>query len=75
MKEIWSNRYGKNPAEGLHKHLEKTIKNYKRKDLPKYLKGFSNFIGKPEKCDTVKLASNNFSKWMEFIQNIKNTST
>ena len=27
-KEIWSNRYGKNPKEGVHKWLENNVKNY-----------------------------------------------
>jgi hypothetical protein len=68
MKEIWSNKYGKNPAEGLHKHLEKVIKNYKRQDLQKYLKGFAIYLNKPNKYDTVKLASNNFSKWCLYVK-------
>jgi hypothetical protein len=69
VKEVWSNRYGKNPSEGLHKYLEKTIKGYKRGNLSKYLSGFSEFLGKPELTNTVKLASENFHKWTEFIHN------
>lgn len=68
QKEIWSNNYGKNPTDGLQKWLEKNIKGYKRQDLQKYLNGFSSYLGKPTKCDTPNLASNNFTKWTQFIK-------
>lgn len=71
MKEIWSDNYGKNKKEGLHKYLEKHINNYKRQDLQKYLNGFSIYLNKPNKSDSSELASNNFKKWCEFINTIK----
>jgi hypothetical protein len=49
MKEIWSNNYGKNPSEGLHKYLLKNIKGYKRSKLNKYIVGFAKFINKDKK--------------------------
>jgi hypothetical protein len=67
MKEIWSNRYGKNKTEGLHKWLERNIIGYKRGDLQKYINGFSLYIEKPNKCDTPNLASDNFEKWTNFV--------
>lgn len=67
MKEIWSSRYGKNKTEGLHKWLEKNVKGYKRKDLQKYINEFSVYLGKPTKCDTPNLASDNFTKWVQFV--------
>ena len=69
MKEIWSNRYTKKKTEGLHKWLEKNVKEYKRQDLQKYINGFSFYLGKPTKFDTPNLASENFNKWTMFVLN------
>lgn len=69
-KYIWSDKYGTNPAEGLHKHLQKVIPNYKRSQLQKYLTGFAKYIDKPTKQDNPKLASNNFAKWIEFVKTL-----
>jgi hypothetical protein len=66
-KYIWSNRYGKNKAEGLHVWLEKNVKDYKRGRLHEYIKGFSNYLQRPTKCDTVNLAQDNFLKWTQFV--------
>lgn len=49
VKYIWSNKYGTNPSEGLHKHLEKVIIGYKRGNLAKYLRGFAVYLNKPTK--------------------------
>lgn len=67
MKEIYSNNYGKNKKEGLHKWLEKNINGYKRQTLTKYIEGFSLYLNKPNKIDTIDLASNNFKKWTKFV--------
>ena len=68
MKEIWSNNYSKNKNEGIHKYLEKNIKNYKRQDLQKTIKGFSIYLNKPLKQDSPNLVSNNFNKFIEFVK-------
>jgi hypothetical protein len=69
QKYIWSNRYGKNKAEGLHVWLENNIKDYQRGRLHEYIKGFSNYLQRPTKCDTVNLAQDNFLKWTQFVIN------
>lgn len=66
-KYTWSDRYGKNKAEGLHVWLEKNVKDYKRGRLHDYLKGFSDYLERPTKSDTVNLASDNFIKWTQFV--------
>ena len=68
MKEIWSNNYGTNKIEGLHKWLQSNIKGYKRQNLQSYISGFSEYINRSDKSDTSNLASNNFSKWVVFIK-------
>lgn len=68
MKEIWSNKYGKNPAEGLQQFLVSNIPGYKRQDLMKYIHGFAKHINKHNIKDSIKLASNNFNQWMDFVK-------
>ena len=67
-KEIWSDKYGRNPREGLHVYLKTKIKDYKRKYLINYLTGFNEYIDKPDKKDSVELASGNFKLWIEFVK-------
>ena len=68
IKEIWSDKYGRNPREGLHVYLKTKVKDYKRKHLINYITGFNTYINKPDKKDSVELASGNFKQWIEFVK-------
>lgn len=63
-----NSRYMKDHKEGLHQFLESKIDGYGRQDIVKYLDGFAAFMGKPNKSDSVNLASAHFSKWYEFLK-------
>lgn len=67
-KYIWSDRYGKNHKEGIHKYLESVIPDYKRGNWMSYVHGFAEYLGKPNKQDSMKLASENFHKFTLFIK-------
>lgn len=70
-KEVWSFRYGRNPAEGVHQYLESKIPNYKRNDVFKYIHGFAEFLGTPDCAETTNLVTKNWSKWLKFLKSKK----
>ena len=67
-KYIWSNKYGTNPKEGIHKYLESKIPNYSRSRCSNYIKGFAEYLNTPNKQDSPKLAHENFQKFTLFIK-------
>lgn len=44
-KEIWSNKFGTNPKEGIHKFLIANYKGYKRGNLSKVINEYSEKTG------------------------------
>ncbi len=71
-KYVWSDKYGRNPSEGIHNYLEKNIIGYRRNNLNIYIKGFAKFIDpNSNKSDSVNLISNNFSHFKKFIKQKK----
>lgn len=64
-KEIWSNRYGRNPREGLHKWLESKMPDYKRSQLQQWLIAFGKHQGNLK--DQPTYASANFKEFSEFV--------
>ena len=70
VKEVWSNNYGRNPVNGLHAHLFKVVKGYKKSNIQRYLTGFPEYIGQPNKQASPKLASKHFDKWILFVKDI-----
>ena len=67
-KYIWSNRYGRNPREGLHVWLEKNVKGYKRNDLQLWTVAFAKHLGNDK--NSTNYATSHFDEFRQFVAEV-----